>query len=50
MTKTMAYNILEIDSELEWLMSFNDLYLKEIEELKIKKINLYEQSTDTVTA
>jgi len=49
MTKMTACNILEIDSEIEWLMSFSDLYLKEIEELKMKKINLYE-SNKTVTA
>ena len=49
MTKMTACNILEIDSEIEWLMTFGDLFKKEIEELKMKKINLYE-SNKTVTA
>ena len=43
-----ACNILEIDTELEWLLSFNDLFLREIEDLKMQKIKLYhEQSTVT---
>jgi len=43
-----AYNILEIDTEIIRLLTFEDVDLKQIEELKIKKLNLYE-STKTVT-
>jgi len=43
-----AYNILEIDTEIIRLLTFEDIDLKQIEELKIKKLNLYE-STKTVT-
>ena len=44
MTKMTACNILEIDSEIEWLMKFGDLFKKEIEKLKQQKILIYDNS------
>jgi len=43
-TTAVLHKILEIDVELEWLMTFENMFKKEIELLKQQKIELYENA------
>ena len=43
-TPAVLHKILEIDVELEWLMTFENMFKKEIELLKQQKIELYENA------
>jgi len=44
MTKMTAYSILEIDSQIEWLIGLDGDFSNEIEILKQQKIDIYDSS------
>lgn len=47
LTREAAFQIIEIDEQIEWLMFQHDSeFNKEIEELKKQKILIYEDSCD----
>jgi len=45
MTKETALQIIEIDAQIEWLLTFDNKFLAEIEEQKQLKITLYDISS-----